>query len=230
MLLKSSLGKTNINRAVHSSASQLASSVLIFLWRTVWKSAWKFQFKANRGIFQTGKKYWRRRRRFMDSRLIHVCTQSYMETRRKCELPLNSTRSVFGLSLIHHGSGADRFHSSLYVNTSTGSAVLCLLSTTLLQLQRSGPFRSRYARFLLLPDAGARCTNLAKFSTEQTWSLTPIEHHNIWFTVHNKTLTAAQKSRDSLVSPLQLSGSAAPWSTQNAAGGCWRTRERRANL
>lgn len=125
-------------------------------------------------------------------------------------------------SLIHHGSGADRFHSSLYVYTSTGSAALCLFNATLLQLRQSGPFRSRYARSLFLPDAKKpRRINLAKFKcTEQTGSQTPIEHHNIWLLVHNKTLTAVQTLRDSLVSPLQLSGSAAPWSTQKAAGGC----------
>ena len=42
----------------------------------------------------------------------------------------------------------------------------------LLQLWQSGPFCSRYTRLLFLPEAGARCINSAKFSTEQTGSLT----------------------------------------------------------
>ena len=119
--------------------------------------------------------------KFMESMLIHVCIQSYVETRRKCKFPINSTRSVFGLSLIHHGSGA-----VVYMYILPLALLSCVYSTLLLQLWQSGPFLSRYTRFLFLPDAKKpRRINLAKFSREQTGSQTPLEHHNIWLLVHN---------------------------------------------
>ena len=84
-----------------------------------------------------------------------------------------------------------QLHCSLCIN------FYWVCCTAYLLRPSSGAPQSRYAGLLFLVDAGARRSNSAKFSTEQTLSQTPKQQHNIWliFKIKQCVLMPAQKSQ-----------------------------------
>ena len=104
-----------------------------------------------------------------------------------------STGYVSAALRLRHASRADGF-TLVSVLTSSRSTALHICSVQLLQ---SRILQNRYTGLLYLADVGARRSNSAEFSTEQTGSQAQKQQYNIWllFKIKHSVLTPAHKSQ-----------------------------------
>lgn len=140
---------------------------------------------------------------------------------------LQSTRSVFGPSLLRHSSRAGFTLFYRFTSTNSAASRICYAeyllhcACTLFLVWQSGLLWCRYASLQFLPHVRALRNNSAEFSTVQKGSLTQKQLHGIWLILIRSVSMLAQ------ISALKLEpvGVARRRSTkQNCTGAVpWRT-------
>lgn len=113
---------------------------------------------------------------------------------------LQSTRSVFGPSLLRHSSRAGFTLFYRFTSTNSAASRICYAeyllhcACTLFLVWQSGLLWCRYASLQFLPHVRALRNNSAEFSTVQKGSLTQKQLHSIWLILIRSVSMLAQIS------------------------------------